>query len=194
MEPRLNRRRLLGLLVVAPIPYLAQAHSQSTLPATPACPDDDEPTPPQTEGPFYKTRNPQRTSLLEPGMPGTRLVLQGYVLSTACRPVTNALVDFWQADASGQYDNVGFKLRGHQFTDNAGRYYLETVVPGLYPGRTRHLHVKVQAPNRTVLTSQLYFPNEAANNTDRIFNRQLVVQVQKSANLWQARFDFVVRL
>src|ERR671923_286173 len=77
---------------------------------------------------------------------------------------------------------AGFPLRGHQFTDDAGRYRLETVVPGLYPGRTRHIHVKVQAPNQPVLTTQLYFPGEARNAADGIFNQALLMQVQVAAD------------
>ena len=86
-------------------------------------------------------------------MPGTRIVVEGSVLTTDCRPMPQALVDFWQADDRGQYDNAGYRLRGHQFTDDTGHYRLETIVPGLYPGRTRHIHVKVQAPNQPVLTT-----------------------------------------
>ncbi|RIH82265.1 Protocatechuate 3,4-dioxygenase beta chain [Calidithermus terrae] len=116
------------------------------------------------------------------------------MLSTGCKPVARALLDFWQCDAQGLYDNQGFRLRGHQFTDASGRFALETVVPGLYPGRTRHIHVKVQAPGRPVLTSQLYFPGEPANASDRIFDRRLTMAVQKSNTLWQARFDFVLQV
>ena len=86
-----------------------------------------------------------------------------------------ALVDFWQADDRGQYDNTGYRLRGHQFTDDTGHYRLETIVPGLYSGRTRHIHVKVQAPNQPVLTTQLYFHGEPANQRDFIFNPDLVM-------------------
>ncbi len=42
-----------------------------------------------------------------------------------------------------------------------GRYTLETIVPGEYPGRTQHIHVKVQAPNGPILTTQIYFPGVA---------------------------------
>src|SRR6266508_4235157 len=59
-------------------------------------------------------------SLLESGMAGTRLTLTGYVLSTRCKAIPRALLDFWHADASGVYDNDGFRLRGHQFTDAKG--------------------------------------------------------------------------
>jgi protocatechuate 3,4-dioxygenase beta subunit len=161
---------------------------------TPACGETDDVTPPQTAGPFYKPRSPERKSLLEPGTQGTRIVLEGNVRSTKCKPVQGALVDFWQADGNGAYDNAGYRLRGHQFVDNAGRYRLETVVPGVYPGRTRHFHVRVQAPNRPALTTQLYFPGEPQNKRDSIFNPKLVVTLRGSAGAQAAGFDFVLDL
>ena len=161
---------------------------------TPACRDTDDITPPQTAGPFYKPRSPERRSLLEPGIQGSRIVLEGLVRSTKCKPSSGALVDFWQADGNGAYDNNGFRLRGHQFTDGAGRYRLETVVPGVYPGRTRHFHVRVQAPNRPILTTQLYFPGEPENKRDFIFNPKLVIALRNSAGAKTASFDFVLAL
>jgi protocatechuate 3,4-dioxygenase beta subunit len=164
-----------------------------TLPLTPSCAEKDDATPTQTEGPYYKRNSPQRTSLLEPGITGMPMVVTGSVLSRDCQPIARALVDFWQADARGVYDNAGSKLRGHQFTDAAGHYALTTVVPGLYPGRTRHLHVKVQAPNQPVLTTQLYFPGEPSNATDRIFNPHLLMTVQDNNGSQVAMFHFVLK-
>jgi protocatechuate 3,4-dioxygenase beta subunit len=106
--------------------------------------------------------------------------------------VGGALVDFWQADGAGMYDNVGSKLRGHQYTDNSGLYSLETVIPGLYPGRTRHFHVRVQAPNRPVLTTQLYFPGEPQNGRDRIFNDKLLLTMRQNGGEKLATFDFAL--
>jgi protocatechuate 3,4-dioxygenase beta subunit len=159
---------------------------------TPACGDDDDPTPAQTEGPYYTPNTPERASLLEPGLAGTKLVVTGSVLTTSCQPVARTLLDFWQADDAGQYDNAGFKLRGHQFADDQGRFTLETIVPGLYPGRTRHIHVKVQAPNQPILTSQLYFPGEATNDRDGIFNPALLMDVWDAGDDKQATFNFVL--
>ncbi len=142
----------------------------SSAAATPACiDDDDEPTVAQTEGPYFTPNSPERTVLFESGMGGTKLLLTGSVVSTGCQPIARALVDFWQCDDAGVYDNSGYRLRGHQFTGANGSYKLETVVPALYPGRTRHIHVKVQAPNKPVLTTQLYFPGEARNRQDGIY-------------------------
>jgi protocatechuate 3,4-dioxygenase beta subunit len=163
-----------------------------TLPLTPACAEQDDATPSQTEGPYYKRNSPQRTSLLEPGITGVTIVVTGSVLSRDCQPIARALVDFWQADAQGVYDNAGSKLRGHQFTDEAGRYSLETLVPGRYPGRTRHLHVKVQAPHQPILTTQLYFPGEPSNTADGLFNPRLLMTVQNTSGSQAATFHFVL--
>jgi len=84
---------------------------------------------------------------------------------------------------------VGYRLRGHQFTDASGAYRLETIVPGVYPGRTRHIHVKVQAPNQPVLTTQLYFPDEPGNADDGIFDPSLVVAMSSERD---ASFQFVL--
>jgi protocatechuate 3,4-dioxygenase beta subunit len=166
------------------------------LPPTPACGDDDDDdlTPAQAEGPFFTPNSPQRTSLLEAGMAGTPMLLTGYVLSTGCEPIPGALVDFWHADDSGVYDNAGYRLRGHQFTDEAGRYTLETIIPGLYPGRTRHFHVKVQAANQPVLTTQLYFPDEPINTRDGLFIPELLMEGQGDAGENRWAFNFVLAL
>ena len=161
---------------------------------TPQCTDDDEPTLAQTEGPYYTPDSPERTSLLEAAMPGARLTLTGRVLSTGCEPVARALIDLWQCDDVGAYDNTGFRLRGHQYSAADGGYSLETIVPGLYPGRTRHIHVKVQAPSRPVLTTQLYFPDEPRNASDRIYRPELLVRLADAAPGKRATFDFVLDL
>jgi protocatechuate 3,4-dioxygenase beta subunit len=167
-------------------------HAQ-TLQPTASCPDGAEPTARQTEGPYFKPASPERASLLEPGMKGVRVVVTGVVRLASCQPVSRALVDVWHADDRGDYDNAGYRLRGHQFTDDQGRYRLETIVPGVYPGRTRHFHLKVQAPKGPVLTTQLYFPGEAANASDPIFKRELVLRVRDGAEGKTATFDFVLR-
>ena len=176
-------------------PTTTAAGANQQLPPTPACGDADDVTPAQTEGPYFTPNSPERASLIEGGLAGTRFVLEGAVVTRGCQPVARALVDFWQCDNAGVYDNTGYRLRGHQFTDASGRYRLETILPGLYTGRTRHIHVKVQAPNRPVLTSQLYFPGEAANQRDGIYNADLVVQDYRDASGGKAaRFDFVLNM
>jgi protocatechuate 3,4-dioxygenase beta subunit len=150
-------------------------------------------TPAQTEGPYFKAGSPQRASLLEPGLGGTRLVLTGRVLTTRCRPLVGARLDFWQANARGVYDNSGYRLRGHQATDANGRFQLTTIVPGEYAGRTEHIHVKVTPRGGSALTTQLYFPGVARNEEDGIFDSRLLMRVRDTAAGRRATFDFAVR-
>jgi protocatechuate 3,4-dioxygenase beta subunit len=203
-----NRRQLLQAMLAFPAAGLAgfagfstigggtSAHGLTALdesgamPLTPACDDgDDDPTPVQTEGPYFKPQSPERRTLLEPGLDGTPLTITGRVVTPACVPIAGVLLDFWQADHNGQYDNAGFGLRGHQFTDGDGVFSLTTIVPGLYPGRTRHVHVKAQAPNHPPLTTQLYFPGEPRNSRDRLFAKALLLD----SNGTDATFTFVMR-
>jgi protocatechuate 3,4-dioxygenase beta subunit len=171
----MKRRVLLGAALLVPLKGLAQACGRAT--------------PRQTEGPFFMTDTPRRTSLVEPGYRGTPLVLTGVVLSRECKPVANALLDFWHADGEGDYDNSGYRYRGHQFTDAQGRYRLETIVPAEYPGRTRHIHVKAQAPGGRVLTTQIYFPGDPANARDFLYRPELAMKMpERGAGV----FDFVV--
>lgn len=191
----MERRRFLTLSIGAPVLGSALAapavRAQSPgLPVTPSC---GGVTPRQTAGPFFKPGSPRRTVLREPGLAGTPLLVSGRVLSTRCEPVSGAVLDFWQADDAGAYDNAGFRLRGHQVSDADGRYRLETIVPGLYPGRTRHVHLIVQAPGAGLVT-QLYFPWEAANRRDGIFDPALLAHVEGDPSAPRATFDLVLDL
>jgi protocatechuate 3,4-dioxygenase beta subunit len=144
-------------------------------------------TPRQTEGPFFKPASPERASLLATAE-AVSLVVTGRVVAKDCTPVAHALLDFWHADEQGDYDNAGFRFRGHQFTDAEGRYRLETILPGSYPGRTRHIHVKLQARGGRVLTTQIYFPGEPGNARDGLFRPELMVKPEKHGLV---TFDFV---
>ncbi|UCD69353.1 MAG: intradiol ring-cleavage dioxygenase [Betaproteobacteria bacterium] len=190
-----NVRRRTFIAGAAATPLILAAGglaSKRALAATPSC--GGESTPPQTAGPFFKPDSPRRVSLVGAGMQGERLKLTGRVLSTACQPISGALIDFWHCDANGRYDNSGYTFRGHQFSDAQGGFSLETLLPGIYPGRTRHIHVIVQAPNRRPLTTQLYFPGEAFNRRDFIFDPKLLMTVERTGAQRDARFDFVLDL
>ena len=152
-----------------------------TLP-TPACAGL---TQAQTAGPYYTPDTPERHSLLEEGLPGGRLILVGYVLDEDCQALSNAWLDFWQAGADGEYDNAAYGLRGHQFTDAQGRYYLETVLPGEYSSRPiEHIHVKVRAEGGEEVTSQLYFPDQPVAG--------LTVTIEDRGDYLLGYFNFVV--
>jgi protocatechuate 3,4-dioxygenase beta subunit len=192
-----SRRRILatGALAATGLALTTDdAFAQQGLTPTRACHDGDEPTIRETEGPFFKPRSPQRGDLREPGLSGRPVELSGRVLTRSCRPVAGALIDLWHADDHGEYDNTGFRLRGHLFTDAEGRYTFRTIMPGLYTGRTRHYHVKVQAPGEAVLTTQFYFPDEKQNRADALFRRELAMQVTVADDALLARFDVVLAL
>mgnify|MGYP001792141538 FL=1 len=198
LKHRFTRRTLLRMGPLTLVSLVAAcsrpfSHKNTVLPATPAC-GKDLTTPPQTEGPFYTPDSPQRTSLLEPGFSGTPIVVTGQVLSSECRPIAGALVDCWHTNDQGEYDNEGYQFRGHQFTDADGQYRIETIVPGIYPGRTRHFHIKVQAANQPVLTTQLYFPEESATNqNDFLFDPALLMTVDDGGDTKRASFNFVLK-
>ncbi|MBI2049451.1 intradiol ring-cleavage dioxygenase [Candidatus Roizmanbacteria bacterium] len=169
------------LLVIFIISYFIKIN-----PKTPSTPDENIeakteldcngiPTPSQTEGPYYKEGSPKRNNIAE-NVPGEKLVITGFVLNKDCKPIANTWLDFWQADSEGVYDNNGYTLRGHQFTDENGMYRLETIIPAAYGTRPPHIHVKIRSEKGTSLTSQIYFPNSPQNKTDPIFNQELIIE------------------
>jgi protocatechuate 3,4-dioxygenase beta subunit len=177
------------VMLVAGASALVPARAQS--PAE-ACRPGAAPTPQQTEGPYFTPGAPEKAVLIEPGMPGQPIELSGRVLTRDCRPVPQARVDLWQADAAGHYDNQGFRLRGHVTTDAEGRYRFRTVVPGYYPGRTRHFHIKVTAAGAPALTTQLYFVGESGNARDRLYRDDLALRTAKAGGDIAGRFDLIV--
>lgn len=82
------------------------------------------PTPSQTEGPYYKVGSPERVNISQ-GVTGEPLAITGFVFDKNCKPVSNAWLDFWQADANGEYDNNGYTLRGHVLADDVGKYTIK---------------------------------------------------------------------
>jgi protocatechuate 3,4-dioxygenase beta subunit len=187
-----TRRRLLGASALAAAGLMLDEAFAEPLAPTPQCHDGDAPTVRQTEGPYFKPSSPQRADLVEPNTKARQVELGGQVLTRSCRPVGRALIDLWHADERGEYDTAGFRYRGHLFTDSEGRWRFRTILPALYTGRTRHYHVKVQAPEQRVLTTQLYFPDEPTNRRDGLFRRELVMRMAEAGDALSARFDFVL--
>ena len=149
-----------------------------------------KPTQPQTPGPFFKPSSPLRSSLLEKDSPRKdTLTVTGLVLGRDCQPLPGAVLDFWHADELGEYDNKGFRYRGHQRTDAQGRYRLETIVPAEYPGRARHIHVTLAAPGARPLTTQLYFPKSFGHHDDGLYSPSLEMKMPKRD---EGLFDFVL--
>ncbi|MDY8108170.1 intradiol ring-cleavage dioxygenase [Fulvimarina sp. 2208YS6-2-32] len=191
-----NRRTFAaGLVAALAMPHLAANARAETgfgtvrLVRTPAC-GNDPLTPAQTAGPFFSSGSPRKANFTRDSEGGAPILLFGLVLDRDCRPVPGAKIDIWHADAAGRYDNSGFRLRGHQFSDDQGRWRVQTILPGLYPGRTRHIHVRVQPRGGSILTTQLYFPRIAQNRRDGLFDPNLLMAFDPGAG--RGRFDFVV--
>jgi protocatechuate 3,4-dioxygenase beta subunit len=170
---------------------------------TPAVADDDDFPPrcgPATadniEGPFYKAGAPHRAILATPKDAGVPFAVSGTVMSTACEPIANAELDIWQANAKGEYDNDGFRFRGALVTDAKGRWQLRTIIPGRYLNgstyRPAHIHVKVRAPDRVELTTQLYFAGDPYNAKDPWIVDSLVMKHHDVKGVRRAAFDFVI--
>jgi len=174
-SPDARRRVLLGALalwpagVAAPTAW-AQAAGDAGLIAPSVC----LLTPETTAGPFYLDPGLVRADITE-GSPGAplRLVLQ--VVDADCQAIEDARVDVWHCDAAGNYSGFARQgsdrardtrgdtfLRGTQFADARGVVAFETIWPGWYRGRTPHVHYRAFLDERTLLTSQLFFPDGAS--------------------------------
>ena len=178
-------------------------------------------TPRLTEGPYYPDHLPLDTdndlviinNSITPAA-GQIVHLTGRVLDSTGAPMNNATVEIWQADPHGAYIHSRSSHKAeldHNFqgfgtfqTASAGEYKFRTVKPGLYEGRTRHIHFKVKKGGRELLTSQIFFRGEPDNSQDGVlgelrdpFDRELVIADFRPApdskiNEIAARFEIVV--
>ena len=153
-------------------------------------------TPRDQLGPFYKPGAPAQAELCASGSGGKeRLHLTGRVLGMPdCKPLAGALVEVWQADARGDYSQVGAKpddpgclLRASLVTDAEGRYACTTILPGEYPGRPRHIHYRVSHKGYTTLVTQLYFARERG-----IPGELVVTAARNEKGTAQASFDITL--
>jgi catechol 1,2-dioxygenase len=161
-------------------------------------------TEPNIEGPYYRSGAPHRATLAGAYARGVPLALGGRVLSADCRsPLAGAVVDIWQANADGHYDNdgspgmdpKGFHFRGVVQTDAKGHYSVATIVPGRYLNgpryRPAHIHVKLSAAGHAPLTTQLYFPDDPFNEGDPFIRKSLVIDVEGKDEK-RGSYDFVL--
>ncbi len=182
-------------------------------------------TPPQTEGPFYPVLKPldQDADLTMVGNSGKRaagdlLLVQGQVLTPNDSPVTNALVEIWQTNAWGRYQDrrdrsdmpwdPNFQGYGHVTTDANGAYAFRTIRPAGYGQgyfrRTPHIHFRISGSYFDRLTTQMYFAGEPENANDGPLNRisdsntrkRLIVDLQpvqeQGTRMWRGLFNIVL--
>ena len=151
----------LGVLAASFVPFISKAST------TPAC----ELTTEDILGPYFSEGAPQTNSIVPEDYEGEFLFLNGKLSTTNCEVgIASAVLDFWQADENGDYDNSGFNFRGKVLTDDDGNYALETIVPGKYLNgsqyRPSHIHLKVQAEGYEDLVTQIYFEGDVSIQAD----------------------------
>ena len=149
-------------------------------------------SPSQTVGPFFfdclLRPDARRNVLVQPETRGERIRIEGRVLDGDGVGVPDALVEIWQANSHGRYRHptdtrrapaldpsfIGF---GRSGTDEAGRYWFETIRPGAVPfddARMQAPHICVMVFARGLLNhlvTRLYFADEPANETDPVLRR-----------------------
>jgi protocatechuate 3,4-dioxygenase beta subunit len=122
------------------------------------------------------------------------LRVSGAVIGLKCGVIKNAKVEYWQADAHGQYDLAGFRLRGQQRTTDRGEFQVDTIVPGAAPGRAARLHVRVTPPDHAALSTEWFFPDDPARATDQSFRPELLLRAVPAASGQAVTFDVVFDL
>ncbi|MEA2496567.1 MAG: catechol 1,2-dioxygenase [Thermoleophilaceae bacterium] len=177
-------------------------------------------SPAAIEGPFYLPGAPRlQPPYVLPQRPDERgepLIFSGTVASTEGAPLADAELDIWHADADGLYSNIhpgipDWNLRGRVQTLEDGSFEVRTTLPppyeipkhgptgrvlsalGRHFFRPAHLHLKVRAPDREELTSQLYFGGEYIDDDVANAVRDgLVLTVEHDGATWRASYDFVL--
>jgi protocatechuate 3,4-dioxygenase beta subunit len=185
-----------------PVGAKGDADTPDTTYPTPTCMETET----NIEGPYYRDSAPFRSDLRAGVTSGVLLTLSGRVFGVGCTtPLTDAIVDVWQADAEGHYDNDGtlnvpateYRLRGRMQVDATGRYEVQTIIPGHYLNgsqyRPAHIHVKVSATGHRLLTTQLYFDGDPYNSIDPFIKKPLIMTLETvSTNERRAKYDFVL--
>jgi catechol 1,2-dioxygenase len=148
-------------------------------------------------GPFYRMGAPFRGKVTPPLEAGTVLQISGRVWAfDTRRPLPSAVIDIWQANSQGRYDNDDpnnppardlFRNRTRLITDETGYYEFETIHPGRYligpnTWRPAHIHYLVRAQGYRQLITQLYFQGDPHNRTDEFIKESLIIQVSQVRN------------
>lgn len=145
-------------------------------------------------GPYHRVGAPFRGKVTPPLEPGDVLVISGRVWgSDTRRPLANSVIDIWQANAQGRYDNDDpnnpparnvFKNRARLITDENGYYEYETIHPGPYrtgpnTWRPSHIHYLVRRTAYRQLITQMYFQGDRYNQADQFIRQSLIIGLQQ---------------
>ncbi|MEX1017805.1 MAG: hypothetical protein WDZ31_13770 [Phycisphaeraceae bacterium] len=152
-----------------------------------------QPTEPNILGPFFRAGAPFRGKITPPLEPGDVLLIRGRVWGFGTRqPLTSAVLDIWQANAKGRYDNDDprhppeedvFLNRARLRVDEQGYYEYETIHPGAYriapqQWRPPHIHYLVRCPGYKRVITQLYFKGDPHQATDPFIKDSLIIDLE----------------
>ena len=151
-------------------------------------------TPRQAEGPFYPVKKPidqdadlTFVSTRKKRAQGEICIIRGRVFDVNGRPLSGVLLEIWQANKWGRYQDkrdksdlpvdINFQGFGVARTDKNGRYIFKTIRPGGYSfggiERTPHIHFRINAVGVNEFISQMYFAGELKNKRDYFLNNIL---------------------
>ena len=149
-------------------------------------------TPGVGTGPNHRPGAPFRGKLSPPLADGTVLVVRGHVRDGNGQAIAGAVLDAWQADATGRYDMDGYEYRARLSTDEQGYYELETVVPSNY-GPPPHIHMIVRASGRRASTTEMRFRDKDHPTNDRPELTPKLAERSHGPKTWlEATFDIVL--
>ncbi len=147
-------------------------------------------------GPYYKTNAPFRKDIAPKQNNGEKLIVAGKVLKNDCKtPVANAVLDIWQADELGYYQDEWY--RGKIKTNQNGEYTFETVVPKGYGEgtgyRPPHIHFKIFKDSTEIITSQMFFPEvKDREGFDNAYIMKLETSKQNGSKLHKDNHDIIL--
>lgn len=175
-------------------------------------------TPSQTVGPFFKPGliHSEQESLVTSKTRGERISIEGRVLDGDAAPVSDAIIELWQANADGRYDHPedsqeklldrDFHGFGRAATDERGCFRFYTIKPGSVPGpgnllQAPHINVSIFARGLLKrLVTRIYFPDEPLNATDAVLNAvaagrrsTLVARIENAERPDMLRFEIVLQ-
>ncbi|MDF1792603.1 MAG: hypothetical protein P1U88_11870 [Thalassobaculaceae bacterium] len=190
-----SRRTFLvgGLCAASALPAVALPFSASAdhLVRSPFCGKDYGTTPWQPAGEYFLEGAPERVNLADDDPGGVTVELFGSVFDSHCHPVIGARIDIWQSDHFGQYDEEGFKLRGHQVTGPSGTYCFVTVIPAPHDDDPPHFHTRVIGPAGKRLTTNVYLPSDGKGGGGKV-DPSLIAISDAWGEIRRVRFDFVL--
>lgn len=123
-------------------------------------------------GPYYEPNTPFRTNIAPENNQGIQLTVQGKILAPDCTtPLKNLIVDVWQANESGNYEDEWY--RGRVTSNENGEYEFTTVIPKGYGEGTAfrppHIHFKIWNGNQLIITSQMFLPESRAQGIEEAY-------------------------